>query len=306
MANGAVQLIDGALLLSQKTLHATRDKTKGIAKVLSGATGIALSYTPWLAQFGVAGLTSATALAAPAYALTQLVDLTCNAIDYHYARKELKLSGWLDERSKEIKKLDNEIENLDKKIEKRTFDEKSAKLILKQDELREKKNKLEDDIRARIFCATNGTEDEKKKFEKSLLKNPKLQKLCQHYQPKDVPLETQNNYRNRNEEIKTAVKKQAKAKAKNLAIKAFAFSGALLLAISPFTGPAAPALFGIGLAISMGVGLYSAGRLAKQNERINRLATEVKGKLTQAFFPEKPKEQELMPLASMNTTNLKA
>lgn len=287
IANGAIQMVDGVFQITKESLHPTRDKAMGALKIISGATGIAFSYTPWLAQLGQAGLTGATALAAPAFALTRLVDLACTAIDYHYALKETTLSGWLEERYKEVKHLNKEIAEIYRlPLNKKISEEYKNKL----ENLEKKKFEVEEKISARLFCENEHTNN-KVKFTNSSL-NTLHATYCTHLKEKNLDDDEKKRLRNLNDTCMKEANNKEKEEFKKLVVKTLAFSGALLLAVAPFTGPAAPALLGIGLAISIGVGLYSGGKLLKENnKRVDKLFTEVSNKLKNAITLMKPKTE---------------
>src|SRR5579862_3545367 len=104
------------LLLDKSNYQQIQNKIKASLLIFSSAQSLALSYAPWLSTLGVTGLTSATALAGPAFALATLIDLSIAAVDFHYAAKEVQFEGWLNERTKEWNHLQQQITDEQNKL----------------------------------------------------------------------------------------------------------------------------------------------------------------------------------------------
>jgi hypothetical protein len=69
------------LILDKASYQQTENKVKAALILFSSVQALAFSYTPWL-SISIAGVTAATALAGPAFALATLIDLSIAAIDF--------------------------------------------------------------------------------------------------------------------------------------------------------------------------------------------------------------------------------
>ncbi len=311
------------LLLDKSNYQQVQNKMKAALMIFSSAQLFALSYAPWLAPLGVAGLTSATALAAPAFALATLIDLSVASIDFYYAAKKIKFDGWLEEQTKEWNHIQEEIDKGQTKIneikikieehllarpekqeqELERLTNKLDHLVKKQAGLEDKQDKCFNDIQARCWANRDATNDVYIKTQLS-----KMKKIA-NYTLKDESREQSKDFKNyfinreslnnddkfteyknlslpREKEIRDNLTENYNKKLDILGVKSLSFIGCTLLAIAPFTGPAAPALFAAGAIICGSVALYYAynHREAIQN-KVGVLANAVKKKFESALKP---------------------
>lgn len=308
------------LLLDKTNYQQIQNKIKASLMIFSSAQALAFSYAPWLGSLGVAGLTSATALAGPAFALSALIDLSVAAIDLHYSIKELKFEGWLEERVKEWNHLQEQINRIADKLkitglknsdhlenDNDASEKKKEKLQEKLISLQNKQRELYEDIQGRCianrrsdndaFIRTqlrktniadytydslnnnvnaNNLQSDYMKYKNEVRKiqsNDSLQHTFKQYIDNDTnatnSLEIYKTYCKQQQlkgnDVKLFQKDNAiqnkqidqyNKKVQLVGAKSLSFIGCTLLAIAPFTGPAAPALFAAGAVICGAVALY--------------------------------------------------
>jgi hypothetical protein len=89
----------GLQLTSKDKYKQSQNSLKGLLNLFSGIQLFILSYNPFLTGFlGV----SSTAFASPAFALAMGIDLINASIDFYDSCKELSVSGWIEEKAKEL------------------------------------------------------------------------------------------------------------------------------------------------------------------------------------------------------------
>lgn len=291
-------------LFDEEDHHQMQNKAKGLLNIISGIQMFAFSYNPPLTA--ALGLTGATALAAPAFALSMLCDLITASIDFCNAYKEAEFSGWLDERVKEVNFLQKRIDKIEqqiadeiKKQEEKNETEIQSSLILtlqkkkKQLEARQFALKMTMETRCRVYChdENNLLKTKEADIIKNTLKNLNMKGNDGGYSSIDYITPPTEHQKLKNEKIQIALNHQYEKSRTYLGIRSLSFVGMTLLAIAPFVSSAAfPPLLITGLAIITIVGSYY---FLKNSEKIINTLGEMKKTIQHRFFNSSSREKKL-------------
>ncbi len=255
--DGACSLLNGMDLLFDETDYRKIKYLKAALNILSGMQSFIFTYNPPLAA--AAGI-SVLSLAGPVFAFSMLCDLINSAIDFYYPAKELKFKGWLNERIKEVNYLSKrmlkrhvqifEIETSDK-ADTEKYKTKIVKIQNKINTFVERRNLLLQDIavRSRVYL------DRFCEGKSHALPEIDQKTTCLKFSIYDGNITLDINGPPskedilRNAEIEKQLRKNFKKHRLDLIMKGLSFSGMVLLAVSPFVGPAAPFLAIPGLVI---------------------------------------------------------
>ncbi|MBX3709687.1 MAG: hypothetical protein KIT56_06780 [Gammaproteobacteria bacterium] len=292
------------LIMDEEDYRQTQNKVKGVLSIIAGVQAFAFSYNPAL---GAAVGLGAGAFAGPAFAFTALTDLVNASIDFYNASKELTIEGWLDERVKEINYKTERIQNLETELQKLKVSGKDTQALEEKiNTLKEQRTTLSNDFlaRSRVYC--NPQDQSLSAASRKTFVGRKMAHVTP-YEGYEISTDALNTPPTRNDEIRdkeiqSKLNENYRQKRADVIMKGLSFTGMTLLAIAPFTGPAAPILYAAGLTIT----LFVAGSyLYKHREKIHALGKTMVNKAKKAILSKgekEPKATDELPLVPVTVT----